>query len=51
MGGVHDGAIGLSYDNGNGGGADIFTWDVCTGVVVGASGIGYGTESFSGGYR
>ena len=49
VGGVHAGAVGLSYDNGSGGGVDIFTWDVCTKVVVGATGIGYGTERFSGG--
>ena len=48
---VHDGAVGLSYDDGSGSGADIFTWDVCTEVVVGAPGIGYGTERFSGGDR
>ena len=46
--GVHAGAVGLSYDNGSGGGADIFTWVVCTKVVVDASVIGYGTESFCG---
>ena len=51
VGGVHAGAVGLSYDDGSGSGADIFTWDVCTEVVVGASGIGYGTERFSGGDR
>ena len=49
--GVHAGAVGLSYDNGSGGQADIFTWDICTKVVVGATGIGYGTERFSGGDR
>ena len=51
VGGVHAGDIGFSYDDGSGGGADIFTWDVCTEVVVGATGIGYGTERFSGGDR
>ena len=51
VGGVHAGAVGLSYDDGSGGGADICTWDVCTEVVVGASGIGYGTERFCGGDR
>ena len=51
VGGVHAGAVGLSYDDGSGSGADIFTWDVCTKVVVGAPGIGYGTEIFSGGDR
>ena len=49
--GVHDVTVGLSYEDGSGGGADIFTWDVCTEVVVGASGIGYGTERFCGGDR
>ena len=49
--GLHAGAVGLSYYDGSGGGADIFTWDVCTEVVVGASGIGYGTKRFSGGDR
>ena len=51
VGGVHAGAVGLSYDDGSGGGVDIFTWYVCTKVVVGATGIGYGTESFSGGKK
>ena len=51
VGGVHAGAVGLSYNDGSGGGADIFTWDVCTKVVVGVSGIGYGTERFFGGDR
>ena len=51
VGGVHAGAIVLSYDGGSGSGADIFTWYVCTKVVVGASRIGYGTERFSGGDR
>ena len=51
VGGVHDGAVGLSYNNGSGSGADIFTWDVCTEVVVGAPVIGYDTERFSGGDR
>ena len=51
MGGVHAGVVGFSYNDGSGGGADIFTWDVCTKVVVGATGIGYSTESFSGGNR
>ena len=51
VGRVHAGAVGLSYEDGSGSGADIFTWDVCTEVVVGASGIGYGTERFSGGNR
>ena len=51
VGGVHAGAVGLSYDYGSDSGEDIFTWDVCTKVVVGASGIGYGTERFSGGDR
>ena len=51
MGGVHASAGGLSYDDGSGSGADIFTWGVCTKVVVGASGIGYGTERSSGGDR
>ena len=43
--GVHAGADGLSYKDGSGSGADIFTWDVCTKVVVGASGIGYGARA------
>ena len=43
VGGVNAGAVGLSYDDGSGGGVDIFTWDVCTKEVVGATGIGYGT--------
>ena len=30
VGGVHAGAVGLSYDDGSGSGVDIFTWDVCT---------------------
>ena len=51
VGGVHAGAVGLSYNDGSGSGADIFTWDVCTKVVVGAPRIGYGTEMFSGGDR
>ena len=51
VGGVHAGAVGLSYKNGTGSGAYIFTWDVCTKVVVGAPRIGYGTESFSGSYK
>ena len=51
VGGVHAGAVGLSYDYGIGGGADIVTWDVCTKVVIGATEIGYGTEKFSGGDR
>ena len=51
VGRVHAGAVGLSYNDGSGSGADIFTWDFCTEVVVGASGIGYGTERFSGGDR
>ena len=51
VGGVHADAVGLSYDDGSGGGVDIFTWDVCTEVVVGATRIGYGTERFSGGDR
>ena len=51
VGGVHAGAVGLSYDDVSGGGADIFTWDVCTEVVVGTTGINYGTERFSGGDR
>ena len=51
MGGVHDGDVGLPYDNSSGSGAGIFTWDVCTEVLVGASGIGYGTKRFSGGDR
>ena len=49
MGGVHAGAVGLSYDDGSGGGVDIFTWNVCTKVVVGTTRIGYGMERFSGG--
>ena len=49
--GVHAGAVGLSYEDGNGSGADIFTWDICTKVVVGASRIGYGTERFCAGDR
>ena len=51
VGGVHAGAVGLSYDDVSGSGANIFTWDVCSKVVVGASIIGYGTERFSGGNR
>ena len=51
VGGVHVGAVGLSYGDGSGGGVDIFTWDVCTKLVVGAFGIGYGTERFCGEYR
>ena len=51
VGGVHSGAVGFSYDDGSGGGVDISTWNVCTEVVVGATGIGYGTESFSGGKK
>ena len=51
MGGVHAGAVGLSYNSGIGSGADIFVWDVCTAVVVGASGIGNGMEIFCGGDR
>ena len=51
VGGVHAGAVGLSYADGSGSGEDIFTWDVCTEVVVGATGIGYGTERFSGGEK
>ena len=51
VGGLNAGAFGLSYDDGSGGGADIFTWYVCNEVVVGASGIGYGTERFCGGNR
>ena len=34
VGGVHAGAVGLSCDNDSGSGADIFTWDACTKVVV-----------------
>ena len=30
VGRVHAVAVGLSYDDGSGSGADIFTWDVCT---------------------
>ena len=51
VGGVHVGAAGLYYDDGSGGGADIFTWDVCTKVVVGAPGISYGAERFCWGDR
>ena len=51
MGGVHAGSVGLSYDDGSGSGADIFTWDVCTEVVFGSPGMSYGTERFSGGDR
>ena len=51
VGGVNAGVVGLSYDDGSGSGSDIFTWDVYTEVVVGASGIGYGTESIFGGDR
>ena len=51
VGGVHAGAVGLSYKDGSGGGVDIFTWVVCTKVVVCATRIGYGTERFSGGDR
>ena len=51
VGGVHAGAVGLSYNDDSGNGADTFTWDVCAEVVVCASGIGYGTERFSGGDR
>ena len=49
VGGVHAGSVGLSYNDGSGVEADIFTWDVCTKVVVGAPRIGYGTERFNGG--
>ena len=51
VGGVHAGAVGLSYDDGRGSEADIFIWNVCTELVVGASGIGNGTERFCGGNR
>ena len=51
VGRVYAGAVGLSYDDVSGAGADIFTWDVCTKVVVGASIIGYGMERFCGGDR
>ena len=48
VGVVHAGAVGLSYNDGSGCGVDIFTWDVCTKVLVGAAGICYGTERFCG---
>ena len=49
VGGVHAGDVVLSYDDGIISGVDIFTWDVFTEVVGGATGIGYGTEKFNGG--
>ena len=51
VGGMHAGAVGLSYNDGSGGGVDIFTWDACTDVVVCAPRIGYGAEMVSGGDR
>ena len=49
--GVHADAVGLYYEDGSSRGVDIFTWDVCTEVVFGATVIGYGTDRFSGGDR